>query len=136
MIKIPLLAGIALTLISSTCRAERPAWADDSEHPSNQHSQSYCARITNQVYDAKLIAGAKVRGAIAQAFASHVTATSSLVKRSTETKADEVLSEQLVEKIEVKSNRTLLGFTVIRQGVYSIEGRKHFCIWAGIAPDI
>lgn len=103
MNKIPLLAGIALTLFSLTCRAERPAWVDDSEHPSYQYSQSYCAPITNQVYDAKLVAGAKVRGAIAQALDSHVTATSSFVKRSTETKADEVLSEQLGKRPVIPS---------------------------------
>ncbi|KGD63331.1 hypothetical protein Y5S_03317 [Alcanivorax nanhaiticus] len=136
MNKIPLLAGIALTLFSLICRAERPAWVDDSDHPSYQHSQSYCAPITNQVYDAKLIAGAKVRGAIAQALDSHITATSSLVKRSTESEADDIVSEQLIEQIEVKSSHTLSGFTVINQGVYSIEGRRYFCLWAGIAPDV
>lgn len=136
MKKIVYVSGVALFLLSMACHADMPEWLESPTHPSYQHAQSYCSPIEGAVYEARLVAGAKVRGAIAQALDNHVTATSTLSKRSIESESGDAVLEQLTEQIEVKSSYQLAGFKVISQDIYSINGIKHFCIWGGIAKDI
>jgi hypothetical protein len=136
MKRITSMLAITFISLSMDCWAELPPWLEDPKHHIYKHSQSYCTPIINQAYEARLIAGAKVRGAIAQALDNHVTATSSLVRRTTETEENNIVTEQLTEEIKVKSSHRLAGFTVIKQGVYSKEEQRHFCIWAGIATGL
>ena len=122
---------VVILLLSPNALSNAPDWLNKHSHPSYRYTQSACALISSDPYTAKLIAETKAKGALAQSFGGHVTATSTLTKNDKELDGSNVSSEQLTERIEIRSSRKLSALTTISQGKYTIDNKEHFCIWLG-----
>ena len=131
MTKQSLFPLLAMAALSTSVAAAEPNWLNNDAHPSYRHAKAACTPIDDNLYAARLVAETIAKGAISQKLGGRVTATSTLVKNNVETASDSEQSEQLIERIELKSSHVLPELSMIESGQFHFDGTDHFCVWVG-----